>query len=383
MADEFVVERYQPRDRELLFAFVRAVHSDSYAERLIHQWDWKFEANPFNREAERSRLIDAENYRAHMRATCSVKELDDFRDKWGLSMDSAATDHGSAPYVLLLRTGNEIVGIKCSVPGKMRVGGRERWIGLSCDWALHSSFRNRRLAPRLSVRLSADHAFEIGWRNAQSVRQGRPDTELSVSESLTPYTKRFRKLLDPWRYRIGRLRSSIRSSETIEPIDQFGDEFDEFWQRAANGYDVIGVRDRAYLTWRYGQRPDADYSVLAARREGRLTGFIVFRSIETGRSRRGYLVDFLVESRDYATFKSLVGHAETQICQEGCTKVETTVIREPFAQLLRKLRYEPAPMGSEGALFVAAARPDPINETFLDLSRWFITMGDGDLDMSR
>ena len=52
MRDTFQVLPYKKSDRKEVFRFLRAVHPATHSDRIIHQWYWKYDANPFNRHEE-------------------------------------------------------------------------------------------------------------------------------------------------------------------------------------------------------------------------------------------------------------------------------------------------------------------------------------------
>jgi len=63
----------------------------------------------------------------------------------------------------------------------------------------------------------------------------------------------------------------------LEQVTSAGAEFDELFARAAPAYAFLVRRDAAYVRWRYLERPDVPYVVIAIRKWRRLAGWIVFR----------------------------------------------------------------------------------------------------------
>ena len=63
----------------------------------------------------------------------------------------------------------------------------------------------------------------------------------------------------------------------LELVTSIGAEFDEFFARVAPAYAFLVRRDAQYLRWRYLERPDAAYVLIAIRKWRRLVGWIVFR----------------------------------------------------------------------------------------------------------
>jgi len=50
--DTFSVVRYKKSDRDAVFALLRAASSGAASDRLIRQWDWKYDTNPFFRDEQ-------------------------------------------------------------------------------------------------------------------------------------------------------------------------------------------------------------------------------------------------------------------------------------------------------------------------------------------
>jgi hypothetical protein len=68
---------------------------------------------------------------------------------------------------------------------------------------------------------------------------------------------------------------------TLEAVvESCGEEFDALDARLARGRCVSGVRDAAYLNWRYLRNPVWKDEILCARVGGRLVGYAVIRSFD-------------------------------------------------------------------------------------------------------
>jgi len=72
--------------------------------------------------------------------------------------------------------------------------------------------------------------------------------------------------------KLGRLLSSLR----VEPVTEVSDEWTTFFHKAAPAYSCLIRKDARYVKWRYFDRPDKKYVVLAVRKGGRLSGWAVF-----------------------------------------------------------------------------------------------------------
>ena len=352
---DFQVVRYQRAERDAVFAFLRAAYTPQDAERLIRQWDWKYDANPFNREPE--------------------------------------------PYILLLKENTRIVGMTGGVPLRVCIDGTVHWVSHTCDWVVHPDYRDRRIARRLMERHRADRSLRFSWQNELSHERSRVHPGTGYLR-LTPLVKpidlgRLVKLVTGsaalggisgavagLAHAVARplRRSTAAPGITVAPLDTFDTRLDTLWQRVHRDYRVIVVRDRAYLSWRFSQRPDAQYTVFAAMRDCDVSGYLVVRRAESAGERWGYLVDFLVEGRALALFSLLVQHAVQWLRDAGVTAVACTVVMPPYRGALYRHGFCPYPWQRRGYLRTNLGSPDPAVQAFEDPREWFLTMGDGDLE---
>ena len=276
--------RYEKPYRKEIFAFLRTIYSRGESDRLIHQWDWKYDANPFN--------------------------------------------HHPEPYILLLKDGTKIVGMLGSILLRVSVGGRECWVTHACDLVVHPGYRGQGLSRGILGQYIADSPMGFGWANELSHRAAAPISTWG-SVRLTPLVKPMdfdqllqkvtgNRLLSRWgglmatgaRHLIRPLRRQPAPvGVTITPGATFDQRFDALWKRVCQDYPVMVVRDQPYLNWRFVCRPDAKYTLLMATKGPDLVGYLVLRLAERGGLRWGYLVDFLVENRSSSLLALLVEKA--------------------------------------------------------------------------
>ena len=354
--DEIKLIRYQRSDRERVFALVREVFPSSYSERLIRQWDWKYDANPFNR--------------------------------------------GGEPDIELLTKGEELVAMYGRLFYPVAVEGKEHLAHHACDLVVHPAYRGRNLSARLrGPRQHCRSDLHFSWQNEASYRVSSREGRGGV-----PFVSLFKPLdvariaqhllgdrtlgrtagrvIDAARRLVPRIRRrGTVPGVSLERVRSFDERFDRLWQRACRDYPVMVVRDRRYLEWRFGRRPDARYDVIAVSRASELAGYMVTRSgSESGDW--GYLVDFLVEERSSRLFSFLLDEAVESLRREGAVGISCRVAVPPYRGLLYRHGFVPllgAPRGYLRAT-VRLANAEPRGLT--DPGCWFLTMGDGDLEMS-
>lgn len=349
MSDDVQVVRYRPADRPAVWALLRETFAAADAERLIRQWDWKYEANPFNQDG--------------------------------------------APYVLLLKKQAEVIGLYGGLFLRFIVGGRECVVHHGCDMSVHPAYRGAHLSKRLRNRNRTDNPLHFSWQNATSYQVVRAEKVqgvplVSVVKPLALGYVIERASGHRWRGRRtvpegeGALPGVRRGGWQVTEIDGFDERFDRLWQRACRDYPVMLVRDRRYLDWRFTQRPDARYRVLAATAGAEVSGYLVLRCTVKDGEPWGYVVDFLVEGRRQSVFSALLTEAVAQLRRDGAKAVGCRVTVPPYRSFFYRHGFIRYPWRSGGYIRARANLPDVALQPFGDVRQWFLTMGDGDLEMS-
>lgn len=360
MSETSEIVRYTRADRPQVFAFLGAAASAADSARLMRQWDWKYDANPFNRDSE--------------------------------------------PYLPLWRDAGEIAGMLGILPLRVCIDGAERWVGHPCDWLIHPNHRGRRMARRLIDRVRLDWPVRFSWQNelAHRVSPGDPATDgkLRLTPMAKPVDAAYLVERATGSHLLGRAggiiakgpqyvtgllnRHSAIPGLDIAESQVFDDRFDRLWQRARQEYPVIVVRDQRYLQWRFAARPDAHYQTFVATRAGELLGYLVLRCLEKAGARWGYVVDFLMVERSTAIFSQLVAHAVAYLERDGVKAISCRVVVPPFRRVLARHGFLPVILGARGYLRTyrpQSESPEPALLTFQNPDRWFVTMGDGDVEM--
>jgi hypothetical protein len=77
-------------------------------------------------------------------------------------------------------------------------------------------------------------------------------------------------------------RFKVPPGYAFESPTSFDQRFDELWNELSSGRKLLGVRDSAYLNWRFLQAPQTPHGIFAAvnQSSGKLLGYIVFYEAE-------------------------------------------------------------------------------------------------------
>jgi hypothetical protein len=261
-ADErFVTRPFRDGDEEpILDLFAR---SFPHAPRTREHFDWKFRRDPFG--SERISLT-FEVQTTGNRSPATGDSSTYHPSPVSRHLDGRLVGHYAAYAVPFWDRGRELlahqIGDTMTEPDVRHVGrGPTSGLGRT---ALHfyETFCEGKIA------------FNYGF-NVANIQ--RFSLKFLRSDRVEPVTYRARAPLP----RIGRYERWARGYR-LEHVTAVGEEFDAFFARVAPRYEFLVRRDAAYLRWRYLERPDAAYVVVAIRKWGRMAGWVVFR-IRDGR----------------------------------------------------------------------------------------------------
>jgi len=119
-------------------------------------------------------------------------------------------------------------------------------------------------------------------------------------------------------------------------------EIDSLWESVVDGYDKIVVRDYAYMNWKYGRHPLADYQLIVVERANGLAGVGVFRKGKTS----SRLVDYVGAADDLPvkfqitkTFRERCSDSEFLQCISSDKQLGTALAYVGFRRYREKERF--------------------------------------------
>ncbi len=187
-------------------------------------------------------------------------------------------------------------------------------------------------------------------------------------------------LLSPFLFR----QSSIIPSKeiTIQQIDQFNDDFDNFWRQVQDKYAVMLIRDQFFLGWRFNRLSGREYRTLAAWTGKQMLGYVVIRCSTIHGVKTGLIMDLLVADNKLGQIAGthLLAEAENYFRIQQMSVA--TALMPSFAAeylILRRSGYVNVPQAFSPRSFrFAFFVHNADNKEMMSLSsrNWFITMAD-------
>jgi len=129
-----------------------------------------------------------------------------------------------------------------------------------------------------------------------------------------------------------RIKRSPRKYEVIVSFTPFPKEMDSLWLKVKNNYEILTVRDKKYLDWRFHECLDRKYIVLIAKNKGELVGYLVAAQ----ENKLGLILDIFGESNP-AFFDVLIQEATRALKNRGAEKIITRIT--PNNEIYKAFRH--------------------------------------------
>lgn len=167
-----------------------------------------------------------------------------------------------------------------------------------------------------------------------------------------------------------RVARDVAVSGRSFPLDEEADRLDHELAAMAT---VRGIRDAAYLNWKYGRHAMWKHEVLAAERGGRLAGLAVYRLTDRDAVQ---LVELLAAEADVR--RAIVARLERLARGQGADRIEyETLDNSADSRILRGLGFVRREEAAGPVAYVCPNLPDM--EAVNDANQWWINGGDRDI----
>lgn len=164
-------------------------------------------------------------------------------------------------------------------------------------------------------------------------------------------------------------------------VDQYSDEF---WDVIKDKADVMVVRKKDYLKWRYIDMPCRDYLGYYALSDGVPVAVAVGRNMEVSGINCAMIADFLFADGHEAAGMAALNQLLKDLQDRGAELAGCMVPRgSEEHKVLRKMKFFKCPVFLEPQPFKMIQRQFDLSDDSIsvssDLSNWFFTLGDYDV----
>lgn len=240
------------------------------------------------------------------------------------------------PPRVVVRQGDRVVAHAGAVPVRMVASDRQLLAGWSVGAMTDPACRGQGLfvgAARALYSHMADLGFDLvgGFSNANSARL---HTEQLGRTAVRPFPWAVRLVL-PRTTRQQPLRAvwPTGGRYAVAPIDPGDPRIDQVWAAREPDPQIQCVRDAAWSSWRYGERPQADYRLaVACDSDGKACAWIAVRALRVAHVPALFVLDLQCAQGHVDAAIALVRAANELAASAGCAAVSVLL---PAAGALR------------------------------------------------
>ncbi|KAF0135268.1 MAG: hypothetical protein FD145_94 [Candidatus Saganbacteria bacterium] len=275
-------------------------------------------------------------------------------------------------FIWVMEEGNNIVAHFAVVPYRLQVFDEELVASHSIGAMVEPKYQNRGLLKFVGDKLFEEAAqnnipFTYGFPNEKAYRVHR--THMGYEDLIE---------FDTWkitRPAIDKSTLNITDSASFRPVKEFDDDFDRLWDLCSEKYKIVVVRNKAYLNWRYLERPDWKYYPFGVYANGELKGYSVLKLYREDKLLRGHIIDIFADLHDEDTITKIINGSLSFFSEQ---KVDEVTCWLWGSRLIEQVL--------EGKGFIKEATRIPLvirlNKEFKyagevkDKKSWYFTMGD-------
>jgi len=317
---------------------------------------------------------------------------------WVWKFDDNPHNPPQGPRIMLLRHLENVVGLMSTFSVSLKIGKEIHTALWTVDFMVHPDHRGR--APRVVRKLMKEQYILVGTPNEDSYRLSqkmgwRNCCDMITYINIVNIGNVLKNKLSffpvanlasvVWKYikRSIYLLSGFSGDSTLSLVEvsDFGDEMDKFWEEVAGDYQNIVIRNKKYLKWRFIDSPNKKYKIFLAKKNNKISGYMVFRCQKKDNLRYGYIVDFLTKANDEISLNFLLSNVVSRLISEKVDLITCLISQHNKVQ--QRMLFKNGFLFRKKCLTVISSATTFANYIPVALAenKWFITMGDSDLDM--
>lgn len=101
------------------------------------------------------------------------------------------------------------------------------------------------------------------------------------------------------------IKIEFDSDFDIVEVDDFPNEAEEFWKEFKEYFDILVVRDKKYLNWKYVSQPHVSYRKFIAKKSGKICGILVLRLAKPPEANIGIIAEMLALPHEVRVIRQL------------------------------------------------------------------------------
>jgi len=139
---------------------------------------------------------------------------------------------------------------------------------------------------------------------------------------------------------IPRIDKAHREKISFESVDHFGPEFDSLWDELSSSFIAVVPRNSTYLNWKFCKQPHIKYQRIAARCDGSLKGYCIFRWGLPPEAPFGIISDVLVDPTDKYLLTAIISYALGVMAEEDVKGVFAASSDPKYVECFSNLGFD-------------------------------------------
>ncbi|UCE15099.1 MAG: GNAT family N-acetyltransferase [Candidatus Heimdallarchaeota archaeon] len=309
---------------------------------------------------------------------------------------------------LVAEVNDEIIGHHGTILRPFWVQNQHLLIGLKADLIIRPEYRGRGLFSKminitkqemLSKGLDYTYAFPnvMSFPRSQTLQMGSLGYQplyikilqikavlrkLGKFRFLTPFSRGFSFF---FRSRAKNKYESIEVKEVLNYPDSINHLWNEVIADPQRSYQIIGLRTKEFLEWRFKKCPDRDYKlILATDQQGKLRGYLILRITEVLGLKEGAIMDIFHSPFDQGASTSLLSYV-INYCIDNSVDLIACLLTDSSNCLHQILpnhgfrrftkRFNPVPC----IVVIQHTSSKNVDPWMLKSNQWFLTFADDDV----
>jgi hypothetical protein len=354
MRENWIIRNYESGDEQDI---VKLFNSIFGGNRTSEQWQWEFKENPEGFQALVA--VDGKKIVAHLGALNRRIKIAELETRASLEVDGMThPEYGRK-------------GIFVALGKRLIFDSQRDELGLVYGFPNENALHGHRKLD--CIELFNLHVM-IKPINFQRI------SKRMFSNKLLVFLANFAGKLT-FRLFYRQKRSRMEDDIDIRTITEFDSRFNDFWTKAKSAHNVILVRDRDYLNWRYVRYPEERYHILIAEKNDEILAWVVVRVLDRYGLDNGAIVDMLALPNHEDTIHALLLKAVDDLQRKGVDLIACSIPKSStYNRILRKCGFITCPKSLNPKEEPFIIYPLSKNlDSIKNPSSWYITWGDTDV----
>ena len=176
-------------------------------------------------------------------------------------------------------------------------------------------------------------------------------------------------------FQSSRLKIETDSNIKLCQITSFDERIDALWSTISLNYDLLIIRTKEFLNWKYVNQPFMNYQKFLAIKNDTISGYIILRIAEPPESNTGIIADIFASPEDYETIRSLIIFAIRYFSDKKIRYIQAATSISSFQNVFYSLGFKSIKMMKP--ILLSDSQKD-INK--IKSAKWLLCRSDHDWD---